>query len=350
MTFPYEERCGALHLHTNLSDGGVTLPELVSTASEIGLDYLVVTDHMTLDAKDQRGFHGDVLVEIGYEHHDQKERNHYLALGTSSVGPRRTPAQEYVDFVHSEGGLGFIAHPMERRHYFRKFPPYPWTAWEVENFDGIELWNQMSDWMERLRSWRSIVRIFFPRRFMADPPRSLRRKWDAWNRERFVPAIGGVDAHSRRYGSGLISFTIFPIKVELKGIRTHLYFEKPPSPESPDDALKALRNALANGHGFISNYRRGDARGSKFYLTADSQERRGPGLWEHPVRPPATLIAELPQTATINLIRNGWCIGSQIGTKAAFPVDRPGVYRFEVRRAGKGWIYTNPFPVGDYPL
>ncbi len=350
MNFHYSEICGALHLHTRYSDGGEGISELIDAASEVGLDYLVVTDHMTLAGRDRMGFQGKVLVDIGYEQHDAHLKNHYLVLGTRSVAGSGLSAQEYVDSVSREGGIGFIAHPMERRHYFRRFPPYPWTDWGVENFDGIELWNQMSDWMENLRSWRSVVRILFPRRFMADPPLKLRGMWDAWNRKRFVPAIGGVDAHSRKYGSGLISFTVFPIKVELKGIRTHLYLEQPLDGQNSESALATLRKALVDGHGFISNYRRGDARGSRFILTDYSQRRVGPGKRTEAIEAPATLSAEVPHTGTINLIRNGWCIATEIGRTAAFPIDKPGVYRLEISRAGKGWIYTNPFPVGSYPI
>ncbi len=34
---------------------------------------------------------------------------------------------------------------------FPNIPSYPWTAWEAEGYDAIEIWNHMSAWMELLK-------------------------------------------------------------------------------------------------------------------------------------------------------------------------------------------------------
>jgi hypothetical protein len=50
----------------------------------------------------------------------------------------------------------------------------------------------------------------------------------------------------------------------------------------------------------------------------------------------------LPDTADISLIRNSEVIHNERGFELVMPIDSPGVYRVEVTREGKPWIYSNP--------
>ncbi len=351
---PVQEAVGALHLHTLYSDGGADYPEMIAAAKAVGLDFLVVTDHMTLKGKDQgyEGFSDDLLVIVGYEHNDRDNRNHYLIIGVDRVLSDLNNAEEYVPAVRAAGGIGFLAHPAEQRDYFRRYPPFPWTEWHVESYDGIELWNQMSEWVENLKKWYSFVRVFYPRRFLKGPPEALIRKWDELNRTRFVGGIGGVDAHSIPVGLPFFRIRIFPTKVELKGIRTHLLLESGGLCRSDTDAaLGRVRDALRDGHGFISNFRRGDARGTRFLLRCADGSVRVPGWYSDSPALPARLQVCIPLAGDIRLMRNGESVQTITSTKSAeFDVQEFGVYRLEVRRRGKTWIFSNPFPVGAYPL
>ena len=151
----FNEICGAIHIHTTFSDGGVSYEELIKTAQTLKLDYIIATDHMSLGGRDSgfEGFHDNLCVLIGYEHHDPDIRNHYLAIGSKKVHQNSKKPQEYIDAVKKDGGIGFLAHPAEKRHYFSNLPPYPWNEWQVSGYDGLEIWNQMSDWMEQIRSY-----------------------------------------------------------------------------------------------------------------------------------------------------------------------------------------------------
>ncbi len=348
-----EELCGALHLHTKYSDGGVDFAELIDAAQYTGLDFVAVTDHMTLQGKyDWREkWHGPVFVLVGYEHNDANNLNHYLIFGIDTVLGRGLQPQEYISEARERGGLGFLAHPVERRHYFKKYPPFPWTEWSVSGFDGIELWNQMSEWVENLKSWRSYVRIFFPRRLLQGAPKRLLQKWDRLNAEQFVSAIGGVDAHTIRVGVGPVSIRIFPIRVELKGIRTHLFFERPVSRNDSKSARLELLDALRKGRGFISNYRRGNARGTRMYYKEANGRYVLPGKTAKTVAFPGRLVADFPGPADIRFIRNGVVLRTAANQHyAEFAVSEKGVYRIEAFRGGRGWVYSNPFPIGAYPF
>ncbi len=347
------EAVGALHLHTVYSDGGAAYPEMIAAAEAVGLDFLVVTDHMTLKGKEQgyEGFHDNVLVVVGYEHNDRDNKNHYLVVGVDRVFSELNRAVESVPAVRAAGGIGFLAHPAEQRDYFRRYPPFPWTEWNVEEYDGIELWNQMSEWVENLKKWYSFVRVLYPRRFLKGPPKALLRKWDEINRTRFVGGVGGVDAHSIPVGLPFFRIRIFPTKVELKGIRTHLLLSDELNRSDTGAALRHVHEALRDGHGYISNFRRGDARGTRFLLKCADGSVRVPGRYSDPPALPACLKVRIPFAGDIRLMRNGEPVQTITSSRSAeFDVRESGVYRLEVRRRGKAWIFSNPFPIGRYPL
>lgn len=344
-----KELCGTLHLHTRYSDGGIHISELIEAAQSLRLDFIGVTDHMSVQGKEEgyEGFHDDLFVLVGYEHHDARKLNHYLAFGVDTVVSAAQRPQHYIDEIRKQGGIGFLAHPTEKRNYFKQYPPYPWVDWQVYGYDGIEIWNQMSEWVESLKSWFSYIRIFYPRRFLNTVPKKLLQKWDSFNKMRFVSGIGGVDAHTIHIGPRWFGLQIFPIRVELQGIRTHLLI-----PSATDDAQhkQALLHAMRNGHGFVSNYRRGDARGARMYFKDDKRITMCPGNHHYVPRLPGTLSVELPEAAQIKLLRNGAVAAAVEGTQACFPIHQQGVYRIEVFRGQNAWIYSNPFPLGEYPF
>lgn len=347
----YKEITGAIHLHTTYSDGGITIRELIKAAKSVDLDFIIVTDHMTLGALDDgyEGFSDKLCVLVGYEHHDPDKRNHYLALGVNQVFDGTMRPQSYVDEIKKAGGIGFLAHPAEKRNYFGNLPPYPWTDWEVNGFDGIEIWNQMSDWVENLKSWMSFFKLFYPRRFLGAPPPELLARWDSLNKSRFVSGIGGVDAHSRRLGIGYCYFRVFPIKVELKGIRTHLYIDQKNDLSNFASSKNTILNALRCGHGFISNFRRGDASGSIFFLEHKNGLISFPGI-QTDCSLPARLIVQIPEKGSIRFIADGNLIDQIDGKSAEFKIEKNGVYRVEVYRKSKAWIYSNPIPIDAYPF
>ncbi|MCL2184140.1 MAG: PHP domain-containing protein, partial [Chitinispirillia bacterium] len=320
-----KEICGCVHLHTTFSDGECGYDEFICAAKNAALDYICVTDHMNLGGRgtEWEGLRGSLLVHTGYEHEDDGNKNHYLALGVSEVAAGQADPQEYINNIKNMGGAGFIAHPNECRCAMKGLPPpYPWTRWDVTGFNGIEIWNQVSDWIEhldRLRQnpLRMSLRLFFPNRFLRNAPKELLAKWDEMNLTRFVSAIGGVDAHNRKIKIGPFTYVIFPINVELRGIRTHLFADeavwKIPADGKADsiDAERmnrALVDAMRNGRGFISNYSRGDARGCKIFLSDNNGAIQYPGLWKDaqpPLSLPLTMNVKLTRKAKIMLIRNG---------------------------------------------
>ena len=69
MSLDLLESVGAVHLHSTFSDGARSIPEIAGIAARKGLDFLMFTDHNTLEPKRQglEGWYDSVLVLIGYE-------------------------------------------------------------------------------------------------------------------------------------------------------------------------------------------------------------------------------------------------------------------------------------------
>ena len=346
------EICGAIHLHSTFSDGALPIPEIAEIAAKKGMDFLMFSDHNTLEPKrlGLEGWYGSVLVLIGYEINDPDDRNHYLAFRTDREVVRGLQAREYVRKVKEQGGFGIIAHPAEKRDFSDAYPPYPWTAWDVDGFDGIEIWNQLSEWIEGVTRRNFPYRVLHPLRSIRFPAWETLERWDALNRYRRVVGIGGIDVHAHRYKLlGLIPLEIYPYKVQLRSIRTHLLVEQPlrldgenrPFSNVEDDIFQAL----FLGRCFIVNHHVGDGRDFRFWAEGD----RGLYPMGSRVTDPGDLTfhVSLPLSGKIRLLKNGHVLTRLWGTRLEWGAGGAGVYRVEVFRKGRGWIYANPIVVED---
>jgi hypothetical protein len=333
------EYVGAIHIHSNYSDGLRPIPEIAQIAGEVGIDFLLFADHMTLEplrAGMERWF-GNVLAIIGYEINDQNNKNHYLAYGLSEVLPKSLSAQDYVREVKNRGGIGFIAHPDEKRTAMPAHPPYPWTDWDANGYDGIEIWNHASEWLEKLNNINKYFYILHPLKYLRGPEPETLARWDMLNRQQVMPGIGGLDAHAYPYRWGPLTIYIFHYKILFKGIRTHILVQEKLS-EDVSIAKGAVLSALKHARCYMSAFNRGDARGFRF--TARSGEtvyQMGDTITEHGTE----FYVRSPLPGTITLLRDGSPVLSIKGQELIYAATEPGAYRVEVKRRGKPWIYTN---------
>lgn len=346
------EYSGALHIHSFFSDGSGDPKEIAGYADEVNLDYIILTDHNTLRALDEgyEGWYGNTLMLVGCEINDKHIQNHYLALGISETISTRLPAKEYVKLVKDRGGIGFLAHPHEKRSSMDEHPPYPWTEWDTDDFTGIEIWNHMSEWMEGLTEQNKFQYFIHPLRSIDRPPAETLAKWDEIAQRRRIVGIGGVDAHAHKVNLiGFFEVEVFPYKVLFKSVRTHILADKKivkgESPESVQAAKQILYDSLKHGRCFVSNYYHGDAFGFRFFAEAEE------GLFQMGDDVPHTSDVKLRVSvpgdgALIKLVRNGKVIDELENVDALFIVKEPGAYRIEVFLEGKAWIYSNHIRVG----
>lgn len=339
-----EEIVGCIHIHSVYSDGTGTIPDIAAKAKEVGLDYIMITDHNNLRAlsNGEEGWYGPLLTIVGYEINDIDDANHYLAFGLNEEIDRNIPAPEYVRKVRLKGGFGIIAHPDEKRDKLLEHPPYPWTAWQSSDYQGIEIWNQMSEWMEGLTPWNKFWRLINPRRSIIYPNKNTLTRWDEVNLERKVVGIGGVDAHAHKYKvfGGLFEVTIFRYKVQFQTVRTHLLL--PQKIERGMDVEKAKQivyHALLECHVFVSNFFNGDARGFRFYAENDhGYASIGDSLT---LNSKMHIVVKVPAYAKVRLVLDGKIQTESEGKEVEFFVYKPGLYRVEVFRQGRAWIFSN---------
>ncbi len=346
------EYTGVIHVHSKYSDGSGSVEEIVKAAQEVGLDYLILTDHNTLRALKEgyEKWYDKTLLLVGAELNDRENKNHYLAIGVNRSFSTRMSAVEYVRLVKESGGIGFIAHPHEKRSSMKEHPPFPWTAWESKDFTGIEIWNHMSEWMEGLTEENKYNHFVHPLRSIVAPPRKTLQTWDELAQTRRVVGIGGVDAHAHKVNLlGFIEVEVFPYKVLFKSIRTHVLTEKKLCTENNPEEFRATKeafiNALRNGRCFVSNYYHGDASGFRFFAeTGKGKFQMGDTINEFEK---VKLRVLLPNAgAKIRLVKNGEYFAEVENNDAEFVVNSAGAYRVEVFLENKAWIYSNHIMIG----
>jgi hypothetical protein len=339
------EYTGCIHIHTTDSDGTKPADEIAAIASSVRLDYIMISDHMTLKARNEgkEGFFDETLVIVGYEHNDQEDCNHYLLFDSEDVLPSHMTPQEYVREGRRQGALGIIAHPDEIRPRFGKYRSFPWLAWDAEGYDGIEIWNQMSEWMERLTSNNQIKMLFSPRRSMHAPTARILEKWDSLNMKRKVAGLAAIDAHAFRYRIGPFRVRIFPYKVQFQSLRTHLLL-----PEKFARDLNAAKTqvfeAIRDCRLFVSNHRWGDASGFQFLAKKGSHLVISGGSLDSFQN--STIIVRAPSRGVINLICNGEKLAEVNGMFLEYKPLQNGLYRAEVYKKDRGWIFSNHIRIG----
>ena len=328
----YRDYVGVLHIHTRYSDGAGTYEEIARIANAQRLDYLIVTDHNTLQPlrDGKQGWYGATLVLVGTE--ISAQAGHYLALNvTQEIDRSRLTTQQIIDEVNRQGGLGFIAHP-----YFQK---RRWTDWTVTGFTGIEGYNVAHDSLDENRIRLVLWTLGVPTEpfylSIVDRPYDPLSTWDRLLAQRWpVVGIGASDAHEVR----VLGVKFAPYDVMFRLSRTHVLI--------PSDTLtaEAVYEALRKGHAYFSMELVTEASGVSF--TAEDGDRVV-GIMGDEVRltPALRLNVRLPISAYLVMFRDGHTLATAIEREWTLPVTEPGVYRFEATRHGKPWVFSNPIRV-----
>jgi len=346
------EYVGAIHIHSVFSDGSGEVPQIAKYADEVGLDYIILTDHNTLRALEEgyENWYGNTLCLVGCEMNDKENKNHYLAFGINKTYSTRISAKEYVQMVKDDGGIGFLAHPHEKRTHMKEHPPYPWDAWDSKVFNGIEVWNHMSEWMENLTEENKYQAFLHPLRTITSPHVETLKVWDELNLKRKVTGIGGVDAHAHKYNLlGFMEVEIFPYKVLFKSIRTHILLDTELVRDNTEKSIykskKEIYKALAEGRCFFANDYHADSKGFRFFAEAD-EKIYSMGDYIKNAKNVKLKVLLPVQTAEVRLIRNGETIATIEDKSAEFLIEEKGVYRIEVYIHNKAWVYTNHIRIG----
>ncbi len=123
---------GAFHVHGEAShDADAPLEEIASAAREVGLDFVVMTDHNRESVPDP-AYVGGVLFVHGVEL--TTPWGHLVALGVPRGLTEDERQRDPIRTIHQLGGHAFLAHPIQERNGWRD-----WDAGRAA--DGLELYS-----------------------------------------------------------------------------------------------------------------------------------------------------------------------------------------------------------------
>jgi hypothetical protein len=345
-----------LHMHTSYSDGGGSHAAIAQAALKTGLDGVIVTDHNVwvngLDGYYRNG-QRQVLMLIGEEVHDQTrdpQKNHLLVLGAGrELANLGHDLNQLLKNVHESNGLAFLAHPHDPPAPAFGEPDISWVDWGIKGFNGIELWNSMSEFKGLLKSkLHAIFYAYNPKMIARGPFEETLRKWDELlSKGRSIVAVGGSDAHQFPARLGILRRRLFPYEFHFKGINTHIWVKKPLSGELANDR-RLIFGALRKGHAFIGYDLPASTRGFKF--TAQGKDGMAWMGDQIPVRDGVTLQIFLPRRTECRLLKDGKVIKAWHRRETCTHITTsPGVYRVEAyihyMGSRRGWIFSNPIYV-----
>ncbi len=346
------EIVGDLHHHTPYSDGTWYHAQIAQAADKAGIDLVITTDH-NVWVDEVEGYYEGVLLLVGQEVHDVQrlpQCNHLLVYGAEGdMAPHPGDDQQLINTTKERGGLSFLAHPVERSSPLGPgLAAIPWVDWELEGYDGIELWNYMSEFKSLARSkLEAVLFAFFPNLGIRGPFRYTLRSWERLLAQgRRVVIIGGSDAHGNTYSLGPFSRVIFPYEHLFGCVNTHILL---PSTLTRDLATDKARiyEALRAGHCFVGYDALGSTRGFRFYARSGSQVV---SMGDELKREAALIFqVHVPAPADIRLLCDGQVVARSSDRRLDYTTAVPGIYRVEVYRRHllrqRGWIFSNPIYV-----
>ena len=318
---------GVIHCHSFRShDSTGTIAEIGAAANDVGLDFLVMTDHPSpySISRGQRGMVGSTLFLTGAEL--RTPGGTLLAFPLRHyVRPHET-LRGFLDDIHGQGGLAFVGHA-ER-----------FKAWDHPGLDGVEVHN-MHAAARAANVAGLVVRTFFaPLHTMfaalAVPDREVFARWDGYQRGvRMIPAIAGNDAHANIRLLGPLGWVLGNYAEVFRVVSTHVLAS------SLDEA--ALVDGFRRGRTYVSIDLWGD--GTGFSFSGRFQER----TYEMGDVVPRTsrLSVHSPRCGELRLFRNGELVAQREGHDLERTIVDPGVYRAEVWRDGQLWIFSSPIRV-----
>ncbi len=355
---------GAVHVHSDRSDGSGSVAEVALAARRAGLDFVVLTDHGDgTRPPEAPAYRSGVLCLHGVE--ISTDGGHYLALGLPQTPyPLGGEAAGVVEDVARLGGFGIVAHPASPK------PDLAWRDWSLP-VDGIEWLNADSQWRDErfarlaaavlgygFRAPESLATIL-------DRPVAPLAQWDAQTASRRVVGLAGADAHARlplrieaghddgglalRFPGYEPLFRTFSVRVELRQAWTG---DPRADAGALLDAIRAGRtftviDALAELAHFRYRARSGEA-------VIEMGERAAAAQ-------PVTLEVRVqgPADREITLLRQGRAVASTREDALRFVVPvgaAPAGYRVEVGLVDAPgtppipWIVSNPIYVGEAPI
>jgi hypothetical protein len=330
---------GGIHIHSRFSDGSGTVAEIAAAGEAAGVDFLILTDHATLKARQKglEGRHGKVLVIVGEETGWRK--GHVLSIGASQrIRAHSTDPRDIVPAIHRAGGLSFITHPDGRPKPEFRISDARWKVKAALGMTGLEVWSYMYDWIEQTHWWNLPHRIFKPTTALNGPSSETLATWDRLGLEQTVVGYGGVDAHAKKVFPGI---KIFPYESMFSALKNYLLLEQPLSGQPVEDK-KNILDALRKGRLYFALNRQGEnpdflfegIQGTKTFPMGSIID-----FGNGPVR----LQGRTPAGGWTRVLWNGATVFETNRMNWELVPQVSGVWRVEVYKSHtQPWVFSNP--------
>jgi hypothetical protein len=332
---------GAIHIHTDKSDGGGSLAEVVSAARQSGIDFVVLTDHGTrgYGAEEKEGWREGVLVLCGEE--VTTDEGHLLAFETrEDIGEQSgiAGAMAAIDAQHATSVSIHHQLPSLGPESTVLPPPLP-----MKQAHMVELWSFMDEFLARAQPRYLHQACSRPEKLINGPSRAILWQWDRVLQKRRLPAIAGLNVHARK--QPLLEWkTMFTYASAFQSVVTCVRCH-----ELPTISLRArdlVWAALREGRCFMLNRSVGDEKNFDFHFqSADGRIRHMGDEVAYDRR--GRFYVSLSRDAEVVLRHNGQPLFWGTTREASFPVAGPGSYRIEVLLNRRMWILTNAIRLVD---
>ena len=316
---------GIIHCHCYLShDSRGTFEEIGRACERVGIDYLIMTDHITPVSvlNGLRGKSGRTLFLVGAE--ISKGGASILGLDLNGYVDRKLSTDGVVKAIHKQGGLAFVGHAEAFRD------------WQVAGFDGIELYNVHANALQHNEAWLALKALLIPPgslfRSIIDLYPGNFQHWDGTTQQHRWVGIFGNDAHQNIHLFGPRAGTIGTYEQIFKISTTHVI--------APRLDRESIMAALTRGHCYGALEIWGDPTG--FAFTARSGTSTALMGDEMVFHPNSLFHIQLPVAAEVRIIRNGRQLYQAKQQTLSYQPLWPGVYRVEAWLHGRPWIFSNP--------
>lgn len=360
----YYDYKGITHVHSSLSTGSGTPSEIVKTAQELGLDFLIFTEvNRHQHEEPLEGYFNSVLTMEGGEYSYLDSR--LLYYNKPSHQPPNSEGQSQVyftDMLNQENrsrseGFFVLAHPFHTRHLWAGEYPKGLDGIEIVNLKRVlevawldrkisAIWSMLTYW---LNTHAALLRVY-------KDPEPEQELWDRMTRERRVVGLLGTDATAKAILAPQV-FLKFPSYFTSMGVASNrVLLTSELTGDFKSDKSKIM-TAIQEGHVYLSLDILGDPKG----FWAEMRSRGKTYLFgsEVPFEKGAKIVVNLPAIPKVpfevRILRNGELIVTSSQKETVLEIHQAGTYRIVVRilvplpfPEGKRWIpwiYTNPFYV-----
>jgi len=339
---------GVFHIHSTFSDGLGNTEAIVRAAQSQKLDFVILTDHgrPNLRASAATAWIGNTLL-IGASEFSLN-CGHLAAAGYRIPGYIFPPeAEEAIAEVDRDGGVTFIAHPLDRR--------IPWSDWQARGFTGIEIMSLYQMAKKNLLIGMTLLPLQYlfntdyALTSLISYPEEEMRIWDRFDREGKYFGIFALDSHAKLQIGKKSSLHFPSYEATFRILNIYVKVEQELTKDAHAAAaaiIAAMRcgnffnviESLAPANGFESYYL--EKNGRLVEMGGDAKAAAG------------TLVFKMPFDFATDIVikKDGEIFKTILANtqqELSIPVSQAGVYRAEIslvsgRFKKLPWIMTNP--------